>query len=91
VPYPQAADNHQTANAAAFVQDGGGRQLPQGRLVELTAVVRTLLADPRALAAHRAALRSQQAVDAAAVLANDLESIAAARTQPAAQPGVEAV
>ncbi|MBM3872142.1 MAG: UDP-N-acetylglucosamine--N-acetylmuramyl-(pentapeptide) pyrophosphoryl-undecaprenol N-acetylglucosamine transferase [Verrucomicrobia bacterium] len=91
VPYPQAADNHQTANAVAFVQDGGGRQLPQGRLVELTAVVRTLLADPQALAAHRAALRSQQAVDAAAVLANDLESIAASRPRPAAQPGMEAV
>jgi UDP-N-acetylglucosamine--N-acetylmuramyl-(pentapeptide) pyrophosphoryl-undecaprenol N-acetylglucosamine transferase len=76
VPYPQAADNHQAANAAAFVRNGGGRLLPQGRLVELTTVVRSLVSDPAALAAHRAALRSEQAVDAAVMLANDLESLA---------------
>lgn len=79
VPYPQAADNHQAANAAVFVREGGGRLVPQDRLVELTAVVRSLVSDPAALAAHRAALRTEQAVDAAAVLANDLESLAAGR------------
>jgi UDP-N-acetylglucosamine--N-acetylmuramyl-(pentapeptide) pyrophosphoryl-undecaprenol N-acetylglucosamine transferase len=81
VPYPQAADNHQAANAAAFVRDGGGRLVPQGRLVELTAVVRSLVSDPAALAAHRAALRSEQGVDAAVMLANDLESLVSSRPE----------
>jgi UDP-N-acetylglucosamine--N-acetylmuramyl-(pentapeptide) pyrophosphoryl-undecaprenol N-acetylglucosamine transferase len=90
VPYPQAADNHQAANAAAFVRDGGGRLVRQSRLVELTAVVRALLQDRQALAEHRAVLRAQQAVDAAALLASDLESLVAAPLRSPARSGLEA-
>lgn len=51
VPYPFAADDHQKANAAYFVERGGGVMLPQERLAELTETVRTLVTDEERLAA----------------------------------------
>jgi UDP-N-acetylglucosamine--N-acetylmuramyl-(pentapeptide) pyrophosphoryl-undecaprenol N-acetylglucosamine transferase len=52
IPYPYAADDHQTANARAFAMAGGGRVIPQARLNfdALAAELAALLADPAALA-----------------------------------------
>jgi len=79
VPYPQAADNHQAANAAAFVHGGGGRLVPQERLGDLTSHVLELLADDDALAAHRACLRQLDRADALGLMVGDLEAIAQTR------------
>ncbi|MDJ0946028.1 MAG: undecaprenyldiphospho-muramoylpentapeptide beta-N-acetylglucosaminyltransferase [Kiloniellales bacterium] len=51
VPYPYAADDHQTANARAFAATGGGWVLPQAELTagDLSELLARLLADPSAL------------------------------------------
>jgi UDP-N-acetylglucosamine--N-acetylmuramyl-(pentapeptide) pyrophosphoryl-undecaprenol N-acetylglucosamine transferase len=59
VPYPHAADDHQTANAQSFAAAGGGWVIRQGELRAdtLAARLESLLGDPAALseAARRAA------------------------------------
>jgi UDP-N-acetylglucosamine--N-acetylmuramyl-(pentapeptide) pyrophosphoryl-undecaprenol N-acetylglucosamine transferase len=59
IPYPYATDDHQTANAQAFVQAGGGWLVPQVELRVDTLALRleSLLGDSSALtaAARRAA------------------------------------
>lgn len=51
IPYPHAADDHQTANARAFAAAGGGRVLRQAGLNAdaFAAALAALLADPAAL------------------------------------------
>ena len=51
VPYPYAADDHQTANARAFAATGGGWIMPQAELTagDLSELLARVLADPSAL------------------------------------------
>ncbi len=56
IPYPQAADDHQRANAAYFAEQGGGVVLEQNSLAQLTPLATSLLLDDARLDALRAAL-----------------------------------
>jgi UDP-N-acetylglucosamine--N-acetylmuramyl-(pentapeptide) pyrophosphoryl-undecaprenol N-acetylglucosamine transferase len=71
VPYPHAMDDHQTANAAAFAQSGGGWAIPQTEFSPsvLAERITVLAADPAALAAAAAAARRFARDDAAESLA----------------------
>ena len=78
VPYPHATDDHQTANAAAFVAAGGGWALPQGELTPATLAnsLAALLADPAALSEAAAAARRSACDDAAERLARLVRELA---------------
>lgn len=83
IPYPQAADNHQAANAEAFERDGGGVVVGQEQISELTRTVLELLADASRLAGHRERLGRMDRADALGFMVGDLESIAdAGKTLP---------
>ena len=51
VPYPHAADDHQSVNARAFAETGGGWVMPQSELTaaDLSQALARLLSDPTAL------------------------------------------
>ena len=72
VPYPHAADDHQTANARAFAAAGGGWMMPQGELTAavLAARLAELMAAPERLAAAAGAAFRLGRPDAAARLAD---------------------
>ena len=71
VPYPFAADDHQSANARAFAASGGGWAMPQDALdaPALASRLGELLSDPAALATAAAAARGFARDDAADALA----------------------
>lgn len=71
VPYPFAADDHQTANARAFAAAGAGWVMPQPELgaARLAAFLDELLGEPARLAAAAAAARGFACDDAAERLA----------------------
>lgn len=71
VPYPFAADDHQTGNAHAFAAAGGGWVMPQHDLTaeRLAERVTALLSEPATLARASAAARSFAEPDAAERLA----------------------
>ncbi len=90
VPYPQAADDHQRANAAWFAARGGGLVLEQTALEELTPLATSLLLDPARLAAHRAALARLDAAPSLDFILDDLDNRVAARPQPAVRAATPA-
>lgn len=91
VPYPQAADDHQRANAAWFAERGGGVVLDQKSLAQLTPLASSLVLDEARLAAHRVALARLAGEPALDFILDDLESLVAApRTPPAARVPVAA-
>jgi UDP-N-acetylglucosamine--N-acetylmuramyl-(pentapeptide) pyrophosphoryl-undecaprenol N-acetylglucosamine transferase len=78
IPYPHAADDHQTANARSFVEVGGGWVIPQSDLSPDILAVRlgTLLSESAALIAAAERARSFSRRDATQRLARlvlDLE------------------
>ena len=75
VPFPQAADDHQRANAAEFARLGGGAVVAQTGLDQLGPLVRDLIFDEVRLGGMRAALRRQAQVDPLAALLDDLASL----------------
>jgi UDP-N-acetylglucosamine--N-acetylmuramyl-(pentapeptide) pyrophosphoryl-undecaprenol N-acetylglucosamine transferase len=77
VPYPHAMDDHQTANAAAFAEAGGGWTVPQAglTLALLTERLARLLAAPHELVAAAAAARAFARDDAAEHLAGLVQSL----------------
>ena len=77
IPYPQAADDHQRANAAWFAAAGAGLVLEQARLGELATLALGLLRDDSRLRACRAALGALDREDALGVVRSDLEKLAA--------------
>lgn len=86
VPYPQAADNHQAANAEWLEQQGGGIVVPQAQLDRLRAAVDGLLGDPARRRLLRAGLQDLARADALEFILDDLEGLAA---RPAAgAPGL---
>jgi UDP-N-acetylglucosamine--N-acetylmuramyl-(pentapeptide) pyrophosphoryl-undecaprenol N-acetylglucosamine transferase len=73
VPYPQAADDHQRANAAWFAKQGGGVVVDQADIARLTPLATALIADDEGLARHRAALERLAAEPALDFILDDLE------------------
>lgn len=78
VPYPAAADDHQTANAAGLAAAGAALLLPEAGLTAATLAghVAAILADPARAAAMAGAARSLGRPDAAARLADLVETVA---------------
>jgi UDP-N-acetylglucosamine--N-acetylmuramyl-(pentapeptide) pyrophosphoryl-undecaprenol N-acetylglucosamine transferase len=78
IPYPHATDDHQTANALAFAEAGGGWVIPQSSLAADTLAFRfeRLLADRAALSAaaqHAGNFTRRDATRRLARLALDLD------------------
>jgi UDP-N-acetylglucosamine--N-acetylmuramyl-(pentapeptide) pyrophosphoryl-undecaprenol N-acetylglucosamine transferase len=72
IPYPHATDDHQSANARAFADAGGGWVLPQAGLTApiLAEHLLTLLSEPAALCDAAARARQFGRRDAAELLAD---------------------
>ncbi len=81
VPWPGAADDHQTDNARVMEQAGAAVLVPDAQAdgVRLDAVARELLLDPVRLTKMSDAARSLARPDAAARLADLVEEVAGAR------------
>lgn len=90
VPYPFATDDHQTANARAVDAAGGGWLMPQDRFTAeaLTARLADLFAMPASLQAAAGAARAFGVPDAAARLADLVETKLAATTTTTATTAV---
>lgn len=82
VPYPQAADDHQRANAAWFEAQGGGVVVPQSRLADLLPAVLAAIGDDACLRRHRAALQRLDRSDALALILEDLDAVVRAGPLP---------
>ena len=82
VPLPGAIDDHQSANARALAEAGGGWVISQAGFTPpvLTERLAALLGDPAGLAAAAVAARTQARADAASRLADLVESCVAVRT-----------
>ena len=80
VPYPQAADDHQRANADYFAGQGGGVVVPQDRLDGLLATVLGLVGNDERLRAFRARLQQLDRASALEAMLADLESLARGET-----------
>ncbi len=78
IPYPYAADDHQTANAAALAAAGGGWLMPQSALTidTLSERVTSLLNDPDVLATAARAAKSFGTTKAAENLADAVMRLA---------------
>lgn len=81
VPYPQAADDHQRANAAWFVEQGGGAVLEQKQIGQLTPLATSIVLDDVRLAGFRAGLARLDAAPSLGFMLDDLEQIVAARAR----------
>lgn len=79
VPFPQAADDHQKANAAYFVEKGGGLVVEQCFLASLKAEVLDLIFDDAQLERHRAGLKNLDSASTCDLLIADLEELASGR------------
>lgn len=82
IPFPNAMDDHQTANAQALVGAGAAILAPEGELTEaaLAGHLARLLSDPARLAAMAAAAKARARPDAAAKLGDLIEILADGRT-----------
>lgn len=80
VPYPQAADDHQRANAAYFQEQGGGVVVDQSRIDQLHAAVMAAILDDARLREFRVNLQRLDQADALATMIADLEAMAAQTT-----------
>jgi UDP-N-acetylglucosamine--N-acetylmuramyl-(pentapeptide) pyrophosphoryl-undecaprenol N-acetylglucosamine transferase len=84
VPFPQAADNHQAANAEHFARLGGGEVVPQTGLGALLPRVLQLLASPATLAEYALRLAAADSALRWEEIIPDLEALAAPAPSPAA-------
>lgn len=82
VPYPHALDHDQAANAAALAATGGAKVIAQAELSseKIAAILTKVMNDPEKLARMAAAARQAGKPDAANLLADMVEAIAARRT-----------
>ncbi|MFZ9746935.1 MAG: UDP-N-acetylglucosamine--N-acetylmuramyl-(pentapeptide) pyrophosphoryl-undecaprenol N-acetylglucosamine transferase [Opitutaceae bacterium] len=83
VPFPQAADNHQTANAEHFARLGGAEVVPQTGLAALLPRALQLLAAPATLAEYSLRLAAADAALRWEEIVPDLEALAASAPSPA--------
>ncbi len=81
IPYPQAADNHQAANAAAHEALGGGLCVAQTDMARLTEVVLHLLGDAERREAMRQALGRSESFDTVQAMGDDLEALTVAQAR----------
>jgi UDP-N-acetylglucosamine--N-acetylmuramyl-(pentapeptide) pyrophosphoryl-undecaprenol N-acetylglucosamine transferase len=80
VPYPQAADDHQRANAEYFAQQGGGVVVPQSRLDGLLATVLELAGNDARRQEFRKNLQRLDRASALEAMLADLEGMARGET-----------
>lgn len=83
VPFPQAADNHQWANARFFEQQGGGIVLDQRYLAELEREVGDVMFNDWLLRKFRANLQRMDHANSLDLILGDLEELARAAGRPA--------
>lgn len=76
VPYPQAADDHQRANAAFFERQGGGLAIDQSRLSTLQNEVLDVIFNDWLLRKFRGNLQRMDRANSLALMLDDLETIA---------------
>ncbi|HCR28699.1 MAG TPA: UDP-N-acetylglucosamine--N-acetylmuramyl-(pentapeptide) pyrophosphoryl-undecaprenol N-acetylglucosamine transferase [Opitutae bacterium] len=75
IPYPFAADDHQVHNAERFEEQGGGVRLSDKQLDRLYETVDRLKADDEQLEIMRDRLRSMDASNSRAEIADDIEAL----------------
>ncbi|MAM91117.1 MAG: UDP-N-acetylglucosamine--N-acetylmuramyl-(pentapeptide) pyrophosphoryl-undecaprenol N-acetylglucosamine transferase [Opitutaceae bacterium] len=75
IPYPFAADDHQVHNAERFEEQGGGVRLSDKQLDRLYETVDRLIADDEQLEIMRDRLRSMDASNSRAEIADDIEAL----------------
>ena len=78
VPYPQAADDHQRANAAFFERQGGGVVVEQTRLASLHAEVREIIFNDWRLRQFRDNLQRMDRTNSLELMLHDLERLSSA-------------
>ncbi|MCX6954979.1 MAG: UDP-N-acetylglucosamine--N-acetylmuramyl-(pentapeptide) pyrophosphoryl-undecaprenol N-acetylglucosamine transferase [Verrucomicrobia bacterium] len=90
VPYPQAADDHQRANAAFFERQGGGIVVEQTQLAGLQAEVLDIIFNDWLLRQFRGNLQRMDRANSLELMLHDLEQLAGPRDLPpaSAQPAV---
>lgn len=76
VPYPQAADDHQRANAAYFERQGGGLVVSQTQLAQLQAEVLDVIFNDWLLRKFRSNLKRMDRANSLDLMLGDLEEIA---------------
>jgi UDP-N-acetylglucosamine--N-acetylmuramyl-(pentapeptide) pyrophosphoryl-undecaprenol N-acetylglucosamine transferase len=81
VPYPQAADDHQRANAAFFERQGGGVVVAQSQLGDLRAEVLDVIFNDWLLRKFRGNLQRMDRANSLDLMLGDLEAIAGAEEQ----------
>lgn len=84
IPFPQAADDHQRANAEYFADRGAGLVLPQERIGELTPLVAGLLSNAGRLAEFRAGLAQLDQAASLDFILDDLERNLVSNREPSA-------
>ncbi len=82
VPFPQAADDHQRANAAYFEQQGGGIVVPQSRLSDLRAEVLDAITNDWLLRKFRTNLERMDRANSREIIVSDLEDMSHGPTHP---------
>jgi UDP-N-acetylglucosamine--N-acetylmuramyl-(pentapeptide) pyrophosphoryl-undecaprenol N-acetylglucosamine transferase len=82
VPYPHALDHDQAANAAALAATGGAKVIAQSELSpeHIASILTHVMNDPEKLAGMAVAAKRAGKPDAANLLADMVEAIAAGRT-----------
>jgi len=92
VPYPQAADNHQWANARFFEQLGGAVVIYQQYLVDLDREVRDIIFNDWLLGKFRANLQRMDRANSLDLILDDLTGLVARgpASAPSAEPGRQA-
>lgn len=76
VPYPQAADDHQRANASFFERQGGGIVVEQTRVAGLTAEVFDIIFNDWLLRQFRGNLQRMDRANSLDLMLHDLEQLA---------------
>ena len=79
VPYPQAADDHQRANAAFFERQGGGLAVEQARLSVLQNEVLEVIFNDWLLRKFRGNLQRMDRANSLSLMLDDLEVIVSER------------
>jgi UDP-N-acetylglucosamine--N-acetylmuramyl-(pentapeptide) pyrophosphoryl-undecaprenol N-acetylglucosamine transferase len=76
IPYPQAADDHQRANAAYFERQGGGIVVSQSQLAQLHPEVLDVIFNDWLLRKFRGNLQRMDRANSLDLMLGDLEAIA---------------
>lgn len=91
VPFPQAANNHQWANARFFEQQGGGVVIDQRYLAELDREVSDVIFNDWLLRKFRANLQRMDRANSLDLILDDLEGLALPAGRPASDRPVPPV